>query len=125
MHEKKFKMLRKHQKEWLRLQGKDRVYEIDVELDQIVTFHRICLANLLAYFIHYFLDVASISMVMILHQIIHLQATIYETDEVREIKLKKNEKDPEMMRKLSFALEKLNRLNIKGPQEKFMKFALV
>lgn len=125
MHEKKFKMLRKHQKEWLRLQGKDRVYEIDVELDQIVTFHRICLANLLAYFIHYFLDVASISMVMILHQIIHLQATIYETDEVREIKLKKNEKDPEMMRKLSFALEKLNRLNIRGSQGKFMKFALV
>jgi uncharacterized Tic20 family protein len=62
-------MLRKHQKEWLRLQGKERVYEIDVELDQIVTFYRVSLANLLAYFIHHFLGGVSTSLVMILHQI--------------------------------------------------------
>lgn len=118
-------MLRKHQKEWLRLQGKERVYEIDVELDQIVTFYRVSLANLLAYFIHHFLDGVSTSMVMILHQIIHLQATIEENGEERKIKLRSNKKDPETMRKLSFALEKLNSLNIQGPRGKFMRFSLV
>jgi len=123
--EKKFTLLRKHQKEWLRLQGKDRVYEIDVELDQIVTFYRVGLANLLAYFIHHFLGGVSTSMVMILHQIIHLQAKIEESDEVRKIKLKSNKKDPETMQKLSFALEKLNNLTIKGPRGKIMKFSLV
>jgi len=123
-HGKKFKLLRKHQKEWLRLQGKEKVYEIDVELDRIVTFHRISLANLLAYFIHYFLDGISISMAAMLHKIIHLQAVIEESDEVRKILLKKNEKDPEMMRKLSFAIQKLNCLNIQGPKGKFMRFSL-
>ncbi|MFX0203286.1 MAG: hypothetical protein ACFFCW_44850 [Candidatus Hodarchaeota archaeon] len=124
-HGDKFKKLRKHQKEWLRLQGKERVYEIDVELDQIVTFHRISLANLFAYFIKHFLDGASISMTMILHRIIHLKAIIEESEEVRRIKLTRNDKDPEMMRKLSFALEKLNRLQIRGPRGKYMSFSLV
>ena len=124
-HGDKFKLLRKHQKQWLRLQGKEKVYEIDVELDQIVTFHRISLANLLSYFIKHFLDGACISMVMLLHRIIHLQATIEESNEVRKVKLKRNDKDPEMMRKLSFALEKLNRLRIQGPRGKYMEFSLL
>lgn len=124
-HGNKFKMLRKHQKEWLRLQGKDRVYEIDVELDQIVTFHRINMANLMAYFIHNFLDGITISMEMLLHRIIHLQAEIEESDKVRKIFLKKNDKDQEMMDKLSCALKKINRMNIKGTKEKIMKFYLV
>ncbi len=123
-HSKKFKMLRKHQKEWLRLQGKEKVYKIDVELDQIVTFHRISLANLLAYFIHHFLGGVSTSIAMILHQVIHLQAKIEENEEERKIKLKSNEKDPEMMQKLSFALGKLNSLNIQGSRGKFMRFSL-
>ena len=59
---------------------------------------------------------------MILHQIIHLQAKIEASDEERKIKLKSNDKDPEMMRKLSLALEKLNSLNIQGPRGKFMRF---
>jgi hypothetical protein len=124
-HGDKFKLLRKHQKEWLRLQGKEKVYEIDVELDQIVTFHRVSLANLLSYFIKHFLDGACISMVMLLHRIIHLQATIEESNEARKVKLKRNDKDPEMMRKLSFALEKLNRLRIQGPRGKYMEFSLL
>ncbi len=55
-HFKKIKLLRKHQREWLRLQGKETEYKVDVELDQILTFHRACLANLYAYFIKYFFD---------------------------------------------------------------------
>jgi len=79
----------------------------------------------LSYFIKHFLDGACISMVMLLHRIIHLQATIEESNEVRRVKLKRNDKDPEMMRTLSFALEKLNRLRIQGPRGKYMEFFLV
>jgi hypothetical protein len=120
----KFRILRKHQKEWLRLQGKEKVYEIDVELDQIVTFHRISLVHLFSYFIKHFLDGASMSMVMLLHKIIHLHATIEESTDMREIKLRENDKDPLIMEKLFCALEKLNRLRIKGPRGKIMKFSL-
>lgn len=50
-----FKLLRKHKREWVHcLQGKETIYKVDVELDQIVTFHRVSLANLYAYFIKYF-----------------------------------------------------------------------
>ncbi len=71
------------------------------------------------------MDGNSISMVMIFHRIIHLQATIEENEKVRKIKLRENEKDPAMMKKLSSALKRLNSLNIKGPQGKYMIFQLV
>jgi hypothetical protein len=124
-NDQKFKKLKKNQREWLRLQGKEKIYEIDVELDQIVTFHRISLANLLAYFIQYFLSGISISMGMMFHQIIHLQASIEETNTERKVELHANEKDPDMMQKLSTALEKLNQFNIHGPKNKLMRFSLV
>ena len=54
-HPDQFRLLRKHRREWLRFQGKETIYKIDVELDQIVTFHRVSLANLYAYFIKHFL----------------------------------------------------------------------
>ena len=123
-HEKRFKMLRKHQKEWLHLQGKEKVYEVDVELDQIVTFHRISLANLMAYFIRYFFDGTPMSMETVLHQIIHLQAVIEEGEYERRVMLKRNDKAPEMMRQLSAALKKLNGLDVRGPKGKIMRFAL-
>ena len=40
-HKNQFKSLRKNQKKWIKLQGKETEYEVDVELDQIVTFHRV------------------------------------------------------------------------------------
>ena len=50
-HAQEFKQLRKHQQDRLRLQGKEQVYTVDVELGQILTFHRVSLANLYTYFI--------------------------------------------------------------------------
>ena len=41
--------LRKTSKEWLRLQGKDTVFEADVELDQILTYYRASLVHICAY----------------------------------------------------------------------------
>ena len=43
--------LRRYEKEWLRLQGKDYVYRIDVELDQIMAYFRIALVNLSSWFL--------------------------------------------------------------------------
>ena len=125
MQEKeKFKHLRKHQREWLRLQGKETVYKVDVELDQLMTFHRVSLANLYGYFIKYFMNGEKISMVSLLHRIIHLGADIEETEDTRRIKFDYNRKDSMIMDKLSAAIEKINRLNILGPHGKRMIFEL-
>jgi hypothetical protein len=119
-----FRLLRKHRREWLRLQGKETVYKVDVELDQILTFHRVSLANLYAYFIKHFLGGEPLSTTDLLHRIIHIHATIEQTDNVREITLDHNRKDKLTMEKLSSAIEKMNALNVIGPQGKRMRFSL-
>jgi KaiC/GvpD/RAD55 family RecA-like ATPase len=97
---------------------------VDVELDQIVTFHRMGLANLYAYFIKQFLGGISISLNTLVHGIIHLKAIIKETETTRNITLQKNKKDPKMMKLLHAAIEKINELNIYGPTGELMKFTL-
>ena len=123
-HKTHLNLLKKHQKTWFRLQGKEQVYEVDVELDQIVTFYRVSLANLYAYFIKHFLEDESLSMIMLLHRVIHLQGKITESDLTRKITLQYNKKDPHMMKKLEKALIKINQLNIRGTGDKLMQFFL-
>ncbi|MCP4493907.1 MAG: helix-turn-helix domain-containing protein [Gammaproteobacteria bacterium] len=120
----KFRLLRKHQQEWLRLQGKETVYKVDTELDQIVTYHRVGLANLYSYFIKYYLGGQPMSMLSLLQKIIHLNAKVKETEEVRQVILDYNEKDERMMEKLEGAVKKLNRQKVTGPQGKQMVFSL-
>ena len=123
-HDKAIKSLRKHQKNWLRLQGKEQVYKADVELDQIVTFYRVSLANLFAYLIKNFLGEDAMSMMKLLHSIIHLQGTITQDNEARNIVLNYNQKDTSTMDILKKIISKINQLNIIGPHNKLMRFSL-
>lgn len=119
-----FALLRKHQREWLRLQGKEFVYKVDVELDQIVTYHRVSLAHLYAYFVKHFLDGHTISMINLLQRIIYLGATVEETNDVRKVMFDYNKKDKVMMELLLKAIEKINKLKVKDFQNKRMEFYL-
>ena len=120
----KHKLLEKYNREWLRLQGRETVYKMDVELDQIMTFYRVSLANLYAYFIKHFLGGDPISMINFLHRVIQLRATIKQNSKVRKIILHYSKKDKVMMEKIPKAIEKLNALNVIGPQGKKMEFSL-
>ena len=106
---REFRLLRKHQSEWLRLQGKETVYKVDVELDQILTFHRVSLAHLYAYFVKYFLGGGSTSMLTLVHKIIHLHAKVEQTKEIRKIVIDYNKKDRHTMDVLAVAIEKINK----------------
>jgi hypothetical protein len=121
-HKEEFKKLAKSQREWLRLQGKETEYAVDVELDQILTYFRASLVHLYAYFIRYFLDGTPLSLVGLVDRVMHLPATIEETKQIRKIVLHKNVQDPVMMKKLQCAINKLNALEIRGPQGKTMIF---
>ncbi len=121
---REFKKLRKQQQDWLRCQGKERIYTVDVELDQIVTFHRVSLANLYAYFIEHFLGGTAMSMASLLYRIIHLPAAIEETAETRHVRLRYNKKDPSLMKRLQAAIDQINRLHVHGPRHKLMQFSL-
>jgi hypothetical protein len=111
-HEKDLRRLRTYEKQWLRLQGKDYVYRIDVELDQIMTYFRVALVNLSSWFLHQCLEKQPMSLATFLHSILLLPAEIELTKDVRHIRLKRNPKDPESMAGLERALQRLNNLKI-------------
>lgn len=120
----KIRVLREKQQKWLNLQSKKYEYEIDVELDQLVTFFRINLANMLAYFIRHFLGDISISMVMLIEKIINLTGVIESTSMMRKITLNWNKHDQETIKILKPAIAKINKLNIDGIDGKKYFFAL-
>jgi hypothetical protein len=66
------KRLKRSEKQWLRLQGKDFIYQIDVELDQIMTFFRISLVNICCWFLREYMKKSSMSLAKLLNTILLL-----------------------------------------------------
>src|SRR5437660_1336652 len=75
-------------------------------------FFRISLVNLSCWFLRECLGRSSMSLSKLLHTILLMPAEIELTKEVRRVKLRRNPKDPEGMKKLEPALERLNELRI-------------
>jgi hypothetical protein len=121
---KEFRAYHKTMQEWLRLQSKTTVYELDVELDQILTYYRACLAHLCAYFITHFLGAKKITYAMLFARINQLQAHVEITRHVRKVTLVNNEKDPAMMELLRSAISKLNDLKIREGHGRVYQFAM-
>jgi len=119
-----FRLFRKHRREWLSLQGKETVYNVDVELDRIVTFHRVGLAYLYANFIKRFLRSDLISMANLLHTVIQFHASIKEISDTRKIILDYNKKGWLTLNNLANATKKINALNVNGSLGKSMEFLL-
>jgi transposase len=127
-YQKLFGRLKHHEQEWLRLQGKEKAYKVDVELDQILTYFRVAFVNLCAYFQMKFFSDASFSKTLtlasLLHRIFLLPATIEQTKEQRRIYLKRNRKDKATMALLEQVLPKLNQLNLRHTSGRRLEFFL-
>ncbi|KAF5429985.1 hypothetical protein C5S39_08255 [Candidatus Methanophagaceae archaeon] len=124
-HEKEFIKLKRCEKSWLRLQGKEVVYKVDVELDQILTYFRVSLANVSAYFLKEFLQMSSLSFTSLMQSVLLLNGDIEETTKHRKVVLKRNPKEPAIMEKLEVALAKLNTLSPRTPSGKHYHFSLL
>ncbi len=122
--EKKFTTLKKKSKEFARIQGKQEVYHVDVELDQLLTSFRLTLANLMAYLAKEILDNQSIEMNTLVQSILFLSGTIEQHPDCRKVHINRNEKDPEFMETLSKGLQKLNGLKIHHSSGAFYEFTL-
>src|SRR2546429_9000167 len=59
-----------------RLQGKDHLYRIDVELDQIMGFFRIALVNIASWFLSECFEKHPMSLARLLHAILMMPAEI-------------------------------------------------
>ena len=121
---KPLRRLRRYEKEWLRLQGKDHVYRIDVELDQIVGFFRIALVNIASWFLSECCAKHPMSLARFLHAILLMPAEIRLTKDVRRVLFKRNLKDPQMMALLEPALTRLTGLNIRDLDDRTIEFGL-
>ena len=117
-----FKRLRGLEGKWLRLQGKETVYKADVELDEIMTFFRVSLVNMYSYLLYELFGEEAVSMNRLVHSILHMPALIEETDEVKRITLKNNEKDPDTMEKLRNAICRINNLGLSELSGKAVEF---
>jgi hypothetical protein len=112
-HEKAFKSLYRYEAQWMRLPGKEVVYKLDVELDQILTYFRVSLSNICAYFLKEFFQMGGMSFSTLMQSILLLDGEILDTSKQRKVVLKRNSKDPAMMKNLEEALVKLNARNDK------------
>jgi hypothetical protein len=127
-YHKLFSRLKRHEQEWLRLQGKEKVYKVDIELDQILTYFRVAFVNLCTYFQMKFLgDVSygkTLTLASLLHRIFLLPATIEQTEKLRQVYLKRNRKDKATMALLEQVLPKLNQLNLRHTSGRRLEFIL-
>ncbi len=121
---KEFTALRKKRKEFARIQDKQMVYHVDVELDQLLTSFRLSFANILAFLAKEILDGTPVEMNTLIQSILFLSGTIEQNPEVRKIHINKNEKDSRFMEKLSRGLEKLNAFKIRHPSGAIYEFKL-
>jgi transposase len=128
-HQKLFDRLKRLEQQWLHLQGKEKIYKVDVELDQILTYFRVAFVNLCTYFQMAFLNSSSSftnrsTLATLLHRIFLLPATIEQTKDWRRVYLKRNPKDKEMMTALENVLLKLNQLNLYQTEKQRLEFFL-
>ncbi|GAH59950.1 unnamed protein product, partial [marine sediment metagenome] len=121
---KQFNTLQKMSKEFARVQGKRKVYHVDVELDQLMTSFRLTFANLLVFLAKEILDNTPIEMNTLIQSILFLSGTIEHLPDRRKVYINKNEKNPQFMKKLQRGLSKLNALKICHPSGVFYEFVL-
>jgi hypothetical protein len=55
-YEKQFKSLEKKKKELARIIDKKKIYQVDVELDQLMTCFKLSFANVCSYFLEEYLE---------------------------------------------------------------------
>jgi transposase len=119
-----FRRLRKAEKAWLRLQGKETVYKVDVELDQIMTFFRVSLVNLYSYLVQELLGSSSIAMIRLVQSVLLLPARIRETANRKDVLLDYNAKEPEMMERVRLGLQRINALGLRTLDGRPLSFDL-
>ena len=120
----KFDKLQRLRKEWKRIQGKDYVYVVDVELDQLITCFRMSFVNLCSFFLSHCITDRRMELQTLIQSFFMLSGSVTETKSERVITLNRNPKEPNMMEKLALGLDVLNSFNIMNIDGKKYSFYL-
>jgi len=113
---KEFKTLRNKSKEFARIQGKEKVYNVDVELDQLLTSFRLTFANILAFLAKEIMDESSIEMNTLIQSILFLSGTIEQLPDCRCSLYQSKQKGPKVHDEIVKRLVKIKQFEHSSPK---------
>ena len=117
-----FKRLRNCLKEERSVRDKDKVYKIDLELDQIMTCFKMSFINLSSLFLTKCMDHEKFELLTLFESIFLLDGNAFIDCENKVIELVMNPKEPELMDKLSKGLSILNGMDIQDMSGRSIQF---
>jgi hypothetical protein len=95
-----------------RLRGKDKVYRIDTELDQIMTCFKMSFVNLCSFFLTRCFDNEKFELLTLMESIFQLDGSASVSNDKKIIDLELNPKEPDLMDKLYTGLQILNTMPV-------------
>ena len=121
-HKDDFKRLKKYLKEEKRIRGKDKVYRIDTELDQLMTCFKMSFINLCSLFLTKCMNHEKFELLTLFESIFQLGGDSFVSDGKKTIGLEMNPKEPKLMDKLEKGLRILNTMDIHDLDDRFVQF---
>lgn len=121
-HKDDFDKLKKNLEEEKRLRDKDKVYRVDVELDQIMTCFKMSFVNLCSFFLRKCFEGEKFELLTLMESIFQLDGNAAVSDYRKVIDLEMNPKEPDLMDKLFKGLQILNTMRIHDLEGRGIEF---
>jgi len=121
-HMGEFDKLKKNVEEEKRLHGKDKVYRIDTELDQIMTCFKMSFVNLCSFFLIKCFDSEKFELLTLMESIFQLDGGASVSSDRKVIDIEMNPKEPDLMDKLYKGFKILNTMQVHDLDGRLIKF---
>jgi hypothetical protein len=122
---KLFASLKKKKTELARIIDKKKIYQVDVELDQIMTCFKLSFANICGYLLTECFKGENMTLQRLFETIFELRGQMGIEGEQRHVCIMRNPKQADMMKKLEYAFDVLNHMEINDLQGYRYYFQLV
>ena len=117
-----FKRYYKSLKEERRIRDKDTVYKIDLELDQIMTCFKMSFVNLCSLFLTKCMNSDKFELSTLFESVFQLEGYSVIEKEKKSIKLEMNPKEPDLIDRISNALQILNGFDLRDLNGRAVRF---
>jgi len=121
-HKADFEKLKKNMEEEKRLRDKDKVYRVDVELDQIMTCFKMSFVNLCSFFLIKCFEGEKFELLTLMESIFELDGSVSVSDDRKIIDIEMNPKEPDLMDKLYTGLQILNTMQVHDLEGRGIEF---
>ncbi len=117
-----FEKYRRCLEEEKRLRDKDKVYRIDIELDQIMTCFKMSFVNLCSFFLIKCFDREKFELLTLMESIFQLDGSASVSSDRKVINIEMNPKEPDLMNKLYKGLQILNTMQVHDLDGRMIEF---